>query len=187
MSSSERRYRRWLQIYPKQYRDDRGEEILATLLESSSEHGRLSPVDLLHITVHGAWVRSRLIARRLCTGRLPRSVYIATLVMAILGALNLMGAAFADNGPKNQSSHLDNIIVGFVFVGLDLLLRTWSRRFYLAVMGALLVLVATSFVTVDLLIDVYAVIPLVLLVIGRRRYVAGISGVDLTRGPHRVA
>lgn len=186
MSSSERRYRRWLHFYPKEYRDARGEEILATLLDAAAEHGQLSLADLLHITVHGIWVRSCLIARRLGTGRLPRSVHIATLLMVILAALNLMNAAFSQNGPKNQSSHLDNIIVGFVFVGLALLLRTWSRRLYPAVMGALVLLVATSFVTVDLLIDAYAVIPLVLLVVGRRRYMAGIPEVDLPQGPRRV-
>ena len=97
-----------------------------------------------------------------------------------------MNAALAQNGPKNQSSHLDNIVVGFVFVGLALLLRTWSGRLYPAVMGALVLLVATSLVTVDLLIDAYAVIPLVLLVVGRRRYMAGIPEVDLPQGPRRV-
>jgi hypothetical protein len=182
VSSPERRYRRWLHIYPKDYRSDREEEILGTLLEASSEHGRLSLVDLLHITVHGAWVRSRLMAKRLCSGRLPRSVYIATLLMAFLGALNLMAAAFSHNGPKNQSSHLDNIMAGLVFVGLDLLLRSWRRRSYLVVTGALCVLVATSFVTVDFLIDVFAVFPLILLVIGRKRYLAGIPEVECPRG-----
>ena len=187
MSTAERRYRRWLRLYPKEYRDARGEEILATLLEATSDHRRLSLADLLQITVHGTWVRSCLIARRLRTGRLPRSVYVATLFIAILASLNLMGAAFSHNGPKNQSSHLDNIIVGFVFVGLDLLLWTWRRRLYPVVMSALVVLVATSFVTVDLLLDFYAVIPLVLLVIGRRRYMAQIPVADLPQGPRRVA
>ena len=185
MSSIERRYRRWLNLYPKEYRDARGEEILATLLEASSEHGRLSPADLLHLTWHGAWVRSCLIVRRLCTGRLPRSIYIATLLMAILAALNLMSAAFSHNGPKNQSSHLDNIIVGLVLVGLDLVVRTWSGRLYPAVIGALVVLVAASFVTIDLLINACAVFPLALLVLGRKRYMEAIPEVDLPQRSRR--
>ena len=187
MSTSEQRYRRWLQIYPKEYRDARGEEILGTLLEASIEHGRLSLADLLHISVHGTWVRTRLIVRRLRVGTLPRSVYVATLFVAILACLNLMGAAFSDNGPKNQSSHLDNIIVGIVFIGLDLLLWTWRRRLYPVVVGALVALVATSFVTVDLLLDSYAVIPLVLLVIGQKRYMAQIPVADLPQRPGKAA
>ncbi|MGD0311763.1 MAG: hypothetical protein ABSC90_04815 [Acidimicrobiales bacterium] len=186
MISSEQRYRRWLRFYPKEYRQDRGEEILATLLEASAEHGRLSTADLLHITAHGAWVRSRLMARCLTSGKLPRSVYIATVFMVILAVLNLTNAALSQNGPKNQSSHVDNIVVGFVFVGLALCVRTWSRRLYPAVMVALVLLVATAFVTIDLFIDVYAVIPLALLVLGRRRYMAVIPEVDLPEGPRRV-
>jgi hypothetical protein len=186
MNSPEQHYRRWLRIYPTEYRKARGEEILATLLESSAEHGRLSAGDLAHITVHGAWVRSRLMARRLSTGTLPRSVYIATLIMVILAALNLMNAAFSQNGPKNQSSHVDNIVVGLVLVGLALGLRTWSRWLYPVVMGALVLLVATAFVTIDLIIDVYAVIPLVLLVIGRKRYLVVIPEVVLPQEPRPV-
>jgi hypothetical protein len=185
VNNCERRYRRWLNLYPKEYRDARGEEILATLLEAASDHGRLSPADLLHITWHGAWVRSCLIVRRLCAGRLPRSVYVTTLFMAILAAINLMSAAFSHNGPKNQSSHLDNIIVGLVFVGLVLVLRTWSGRLYPAVIGALVVVVATSFATIDLLIDACAVVPLALLVIGRKRYMEAIPEVDLPQESRR--
>ncbi len=186
MSASERRYRRWLQLYPKEYRDARGEEILATLLDTS-ERGRLSLADLLQITAHGTYVRSCLIVRRLRRGRLPRSVYVATLLMAVLASLNLMTAAFSENGPKNQSSHLDNVIVGLVFIGLDLLLWTWRPRMYSVVMGTLVVLAATSFVTVDLLLDSCAAIPLVLLVIGRKRYVAQVPGAELPQGPRTVA
>ncbi len=186
MSRSERRYRRWLRFYPKEYRHARGEEILTTLLEARSDRGRLSLADLLHITTHGTYVRAWSMARRWRAARLPRSVYVATLVIAILAALNLLAAAFPHNGPQNQSSHLDNIVVGFVFVGIDLLLWAWSRRLYPLAMGVLAVVVATSAVTVDLSRDVYAVVPLVLLVVGRKRYMARIPMVELPPGPRKV-
>ena len=105
--------------------------------------------------------------------------------MAILAALNLMSAAFSHNGSKNQSSHLDNIIVGLVLVGLDLVVRTWSGRLYPAVIGALVVLVAASLVTIDLLINACAVFPLALLVLGRKRYMEAIPEVDLPQRSRR--
>jgi hypothetical protein len=187
VSSAEQRYRRWLRFYPKEYRRARGEEILATLVESATRDGRLSVADLVHITAHGTCVRFRLAARRLRMGRLPRSVYIATLLIAILAALNLMAAAFSRNGPKNQSSHLDNIVVGLVFVGLDLLLWMWNRRLYPVAMGTLVLLTATSVVTIDLFVNAYAVLPLVLLIVGRKRYMAAIPEVDLPQEPRSVA
>jgi hypothetical protein len=170
-------------LYPKAYRRHRGEEILATLLDASSERGRLSPADLLYLTVHGVGVRWRLIAGRWRTGKLPRSVYVATLFIALLASINLLGAAFSHNGPKNQSSHLDNVLVGLVFVGLDLALWMWKRPLYPVVIGALVVLTATSLVTVDLLVDSSAVIPLALLVIGRQRYLAQLPIAELAQGP----
>jgi hypothetical protein len=185
VTSSERRYRRWLRFYPEEYRRARGEEILTTLLDTASERARIG--DLLHVAAHGVWMRSRVIARRSWAGKLPRTVYVATLVMAILAVFNLLNAAFPQNGPKNPSSHIDNIIVGFALIGLALLLRTWSRRLYPAVLGALICLVAMSFVVVDLLYDVLAVIPLVLLVIGTRPYTAALpETLDPSQGPQRV-
>lgn len=182
MNQPEQRYRRWLRLYPKAYRHDRGEEILATLIEASSERGRLSSTDLLYLTLHGIGVRWRSIAGRWRTGRLPRSVYVATLIIALLAAINLLGAAFSQNGPKNQSSHLDNVVVGLVFVGLDLALWMWKRPLYPLVLGALAVLTATAVVTVDLLVDSCAVLPLVLLIIGRKRYLTQLSTADLAQG-----
>jgi hypothetical protein len=170
-------------LYPKAYRHDRGEEILATLLEASSERGRLSSADLLYLTLHGVGVRWRSVAGRWRAGRLPRSVYVATLFIALLASINLLGAAFSQNGPKNPSSHLDNVVVGLVFVGLDLALWMWKRSLYPLVVGALAVLTATSVVTVDLLVDSCAVIPLVLLIIGRKQYLAQLPTADLAQGP----
>lgn len=185
MTSSERRYRRWLRFYPEEYRHARGEEILTTLLDTTSERGRIG--DLLHVAAHGVWMRSCLIARRSWAGKLPRTVYVATLVMAILAVFNLLNAALPQNGPRNPSSHLDNVIVGIALIGLAILLRTWSRRLYPAVLGALVCLVAMSIVVVDLFYDVLAVIPLVLLVIGRRRYTAAIPDrLDPSQGPRRL-
>jgi hypothetical protein len=74
-----------------------------------------------------------------------------------------------------------------VFVGLDLLLWMWNRRLYPVAMGTLVLLTATSVVTIDLFVNAYAVLPLVLLIVGRKRYMAAIPEVDLPQEPRSVA
>lgn len=44
MTTPERRYRRWLWAYPKEYRNVHGEEILSTLLDANSGGGRYAPL-----------------------------------------------------------------------------------------------------------------------------------------------
>jgi PadR family transcriptional regulator PadR len=67
--------------------------------------------------------------------------------------------------PKNPGSHIGNVVVGILLIGLCVLLKTWSRFLSFAVMGSLVVLMSTNFVNAYTLSEVNVVVPLVLLVI----------------------
>jgi hypothetical protein len=179
VKTSERRYRRWLWAYPKEYRDVRGEEILSTLLDASSRGVRYLPWDFLQIVAHGTHLRLQLAAKRFGRGTLPRSVRGAIACLLFVAVLNLLASVTAHNGPKNPGDHIGNVGVGVVLIGLCGLLNTWSRLVYAAVMGALVVLMSTNFVgsyamsEVNVVVPlVVLVVPLVLLAIGWRRYAA---------------
>jgi hypothetical protein len=186
MTDLERRYRRWLRAYPKAYRQVRGEEILSTLLDAAPATGVVSK-DLLHIVIHGLRVRWILLARRFGRGTLPRSVHSATLILVFMAVVNWLNAAFAHNGPKNPSSHVANIVVGFVFVVLCLMIQTWSRLLYAVVIGILAVIMAMSFVNSDLIFELNAIVPLILLMVGWRRYMAAIPPAEWPQPPPRIA
>jgi hypothetical protein len=192
VKSPERRYRRWLCAYPKEYRDVRAEEILSTLLDASSVGGRHAPWDFLPIVTHGIRVRLTLTAKRFRRGTLPRSVRGAIVCLLIVAALNLLDSVTAHNGPKNPGGHIGNFVVGIVLIGLCVLLTTWSRFLYMTVMGALVVLMATNFVGTYTMSEVNVVVPLVLLVlplvllaVGWRRYMATTPRGSLSTPPQR--
>jgi hypothetical protein len=169
----ERRYRRWLRAYPLVYRQVRGEEILSTLVEAAPANG-VAAKDLIYIGIHGLRVRGSLLVHRFGQGTLPRSVHSATLILVFMVVVNWLNAAFAHNGPKNPSSHLANIVVGLVFVALALMIQAWSRFLYAAVIGFLMITMALSFVNSDLIFELNAIVPLILLIVGWRRYMAAI-------------
>lgn len=177
MNPSERRYQRWLRVYPKEYRDHRGEEILSTLLDASSGPDGPALRDLAVLVAHGLHVRLALTIERFGRGRLPRSVHGASLCIAFLATLNFL-VALGHSGPKNPDSHVANIVVGLALALAVLLLRTWSRILYGVVVGVLATLAATWFVSADLIINILAIIPLGLLMIGWRRYM-GATGSDI--------
>lgn len=165
MTTPERRYRKWLRAYPKEYRNVRGEEILSTLLDAGSRGGRYVPWDFLQIAAHGTHLRLQLVAKRLGRGTVPRSVRGAIACLVFVAVLNLLDSVTAHNGPKNPGGHIGNVVVGIVLIGLCVLLKTSSRFLYIAVMGALVVLMSTNFVSTYTMSEVNVVVPLVVLVV----------------------
>jgi hypothetical protein len=88
MTTPEQRARRWLRIYPRAYRERRGEELLATLLDKARDDPRLSVREIRAIIVHAASLRVR---------RLP--VLIVAACAALLGSG--LGAAIGGWGGSN--------------------------------------------------------------------------------------
>jgi hypothetical protein len=79
-TSLERRYRRWLFAYPRAYRQGRGAEILATLLDAA-EPGRSRPParEVVYLIRHGLSVRAAEVGRR---------AVVVAVVAAVLGGLS---------------------------------------------------------------------------------------------------
>ena len=66
MNSREARYAWLLKVYPKHYRDERGEEILGTLLDASFDHGGAGPamLEVVDVLSHGFQKRLGLTSDR---------------------------------------------------------------------------------------------------------------------------
>jgi len=165
VKSPKRRYQKWLRAYPKGYRNVRGEEILSTLLDASSEGDRNGLRDFLPVVAHGARVRLAVTAKRFGRGSLPRPVRGAIACLLLVAALNLLASVTGHNGPKNPSDHLGNIVMGLGLVGLCVLLKAWSRSLYITVMVALVALMSTNFVNTYTTSELNIVVPLVTLVV----------------------
>jgi hypothetical protein len=75
MKSPERRVRKWLRVYPRAYRERRGEELVATLLDKARDDPRLPAREIASVLAHGGWMR----ARRL-------RVLAVAVVVAVAGA-----------------------------------------------------------------------------------------------------
>jgi hypothetical protein len=75
MKTPEQRARRWLWIYPQAYRERRGEELLATLLDKARDDPRLPVREIRALMVHAGSMR-------------VRQLRIVTIVLcvAVLGA-----------------------------------------------------------------------------------------------------
>ncbi|GIE28480.1 hypothetical protein Ait01nite_015250 [Actinoplanes italicus] len=75
----ERGYRRWLLAYPREYRRDRGPEILVTLLDAA-DPGRSRPAarEVAHLLRHGLSVRVAEVGRR---------AVVVAVIAAVLGGL----------------------------------------------------------------------------------------------------
>jgi hypothetical protein len=153
MTVDERRYRRWLRLYPKAYRTDRGEEIVGTLLESNSDHHRLVVRDLAFLVMHAARVRLRLIVRRPAPAPMPQPARLVTWILVVLGVMNLFdGVALDRGGPKNPGPDVRGIVAGAVFLLLAVLLMGRRRSLYATVIGVLFVFVGSAVVDSDQLI-----------------------------------
>jgi hypothetical protein len=57
MTDPERRIQRLLRLYPAAYRAQRGEEIIATVLDAGDARGRVSRRDLVDVAAHGIQMR----------------------------------------------------------------------------------------------------------------------------------
>jgi hypothetical protein len=73
--SPEQRARKWLRVYPRAYRERRGEELLATLLDKARDNPRIPTRELVGVFAHAGSMRVRQL----------RVVPIA-LVIAVVGA-----------------------------------------------------------------------------------------------------
>ncbi len=82
MSTYERTITHLIKVYPRSYRDERGDEILATLLEASSEATtRTRILDMLDLVAHGIQIRLGLTSERFA-GRVLGAAAVPGFVMA---------------------------------------------------------------------------------------------------------
>ncbi len=92
MKTPEQRARKWLRLYPRAYRERRGEELLATVLDKARHDPRLPMREIQAIMVHAATIRVR---------RLPLVAVVAGA--AVLGAgLGAVGGSLS--GPSGYVS-----------------------------------------------------------------------------------
>ncbi len=187
MKDLQRRYRRWLRLYPKAYRSAHGDEVLATLLDGASEGREPSTTDLIHLMAHAVRVRARLFFRSAHRG-MPQPVRLVTWLLVGFAVIDLYGSIFTHGGPKNPGPNFGGIATALVFLGLNLLLQARRRFLYVAVIGVLITFVvgglSTSGPSVGgFLIEVPYLLFIVLLLAGWHRYVAAIrDGCDPKTG-----
>jgi hypothetical protein len=179
MKDSNRRHTALLRLYPKSYRNDRGDEILGTLYEASSQHRRVDAMDLLYIAAHALRVRVRFLVNGLGGGRLPQPVRFVTWLLDGFAVVFVSGAVFAHHGPKNSGFHWQVLLAGLAFFALSLMLLARRRSLYILAIGALMIFACS--IVVDSGPDFGAILsaPFVmfalLLAIGWPRYRAAIK------------
>ena len=179
MRDPRRRYERWLRVYPRTYRSVRGEEILATLLDASSEQVRPAFGDLLRIVAHAMRVRVRLCAGRPVRRSLPQPVRLVTWLLVGVAVFDWYNALVTHSGPRDPGSPLRGIAAGFLFFVLNVLLQTRRRLLYVLVIGVFLtllamVLVATGPTGIGVVFDVPYILFVVLLIVGWHPYMVAI-------------
>jgi len=170
-------------MYPKTYRSLRGDEILATLLDSTSEQDRGATRDLLHIVAHAMRVRLRLTTEgpgRRCN--LPQPVRLVTWLLVGMAVVVWYGAIFTHNGPKNPGLNLRGIVDGFVFVVLALLIQVRRRLLYILVIGTLVAFLAAGLLATGpsgagFIIEVPYALLIVLLIAGWHRFMKAIEDI----------
>lgn len=59
MRSPEQRVRKWLRVYPRAYRERRGDEVVATLLDKARDDPRLRAREVASLLAHGSKMRFR--------------------------------------------------------------------------------------------------------------------------------
>lgn len=141
MKNLQRRYRRWLRLYPKAYRYEHGDEILATLLDGASEGREASLTDLLHLIAHAVRVRMHLSRGRAERPGMPQPVRLVTWLLVGLGVIDLYGSVFTHGGPENPGPNWRGIGAGVAFLGLNLLLQARRRFLYPLVIAVLVAFV----------------------------------------------
>jgi hypothetical protein len=181
MKDHQRRYRRWLRFYPKAYRLEHGDEILATLLDGVSEHREPSVIDLLHLMAHAVRARLRFSGGRLQRPAMPQSVRLVTWLLVGFAAIDLYGSVYTHGGPKNPGPNLSGIGTGVAFLGLNLLIQARRRLLYLLAIGVMVAFVVGGLLTsgpspAGFLVEVPYLFFILLLLAGWHRYMAAISG-----------
>jgi hypothetical protein len=179
MKDSNRRPKALLRLYPKSYRNDRGNEILGTLYEASSQHRRVGALDLLYIAIHALRVRVRFLVNGLGGGRLPQPVRFVTWLLDGLAVVFVLGAVFAHHGPKNSGFHWQVLLAGLAFFALGLMVVARRRFLYILTIGVLMVfacsIVVDSGPGAGAIVSAPFVVFALLLAIGWPRYRAGIE------------
>lgn len=93
MNSNEKTIARLIKVYPKSYRNERGGEIIATLLEATTDSGaHLGMLDVLDLVAHGLEVRFGLTSERF-GGRVLDAAAIPGLIVAAGLSAFLLGNA----------------------------------------------------------------------------------------------
>jgi hypothetical protein len=168
-----------LRLYPKSYRNDRGDEILGTLYEAHPQHHRVGAMDLLYIATHAFRVRVRFLLKGLGGGPLPQPVRLVTWLLDGLAAIFVIGAVFAHHGPKNAGFHWQVLLTGLAFLALSLMLQARRRALYVLVIGVLTIfgcsIVVDSGPDFGAVLSAPFVVFALLLAIGWRRYTATIK------------
>lgn len=179
MKDPNRRFETVLRLYPRSYRNHRGDEIMGTLYEASSQDRRIGAMDLLYIATHAFRVRVRFLVNGLECGRLPQPVRLVTWLLDGLGVIFVFGAVFAHHGPQNPGFHWTELLAGLVFIVLSLLLWVRRRSLYILVVGVLTIFACSIVVDSDLGLGAILSAPFVLftllLAIGWPRYRAAIK------------
>jgi hypothetical protein len=151
MSERDEHFARLLLIYPKAYREERGEEILGTLLEASPSHKSYPALrDVLDVTLHGMQMRlgltaDRFVGRVLGLAAMPGLVIAAVLsiFLAIFGEwLAHVGQAASMNGPLSTVALL--VYLAWVLGAASALIWPLRRRVFAAVCVLATVLVVAS-------------------------------------------
>jgi hypothetical protein len=167
-------HRAILRLYPKSYRNDRGDEILGTLDEAALHHRRLGALDLLAIAAHALRVRGRFLVDGLRGGALPQPVRLVTWLLDGVAVVFVIGAVFAHHGPKNPGFHWLELLTGLGFFALSLMLLARRRSLYRLVIGLLTIFACA--IVLDSGLDLGAVLSApffmfaLLLVLGWPRY-----------------
>jgi hypothetical protein len=187
MTDRQRRYRMWLRVYPEAYRTVRGEEILATLLDST-DHGRPAVRDLLLLLAHGTRVRIGLIGKGPGRRPLPQPVRLVTWILVGFAASTWLNAILDHGYPKHPGVGPGAVVSGFILLGLNFALQSRRRLLYLLVIGVFVAFIASTLVQSRpvygglVLCAPYVVLAL-LLIAGWSRYMAALAGPHPSRGP----
>lgn len=179
MKDPERRYQMWLRVYPKDYRTVRGEEILSTLLDST-DRGRPGTRDLLYIVAHAVRVRISLFVKGPGRRPLPQPVRVVTWMLVGLAAINWADAILDHGFPKATNPGPSPIVVGFIFLGLNLLLQARRRPLFMLVIGIFGVFIASTVIHGrpaygGFILAAPYVLFVLLLIIGWKRYMTAIA------------
>ena len=93
MNRDERTISRLIKVYPKSYRDQRGDEIAATLIEATSHRGaQLGLLDILDVVLRGMEIRLGITSDRFA-GRVLDNAAIPGLIVAAGLSAFLLGNA----------------------------------------------------------------------------------------------